>query len=299
MSKKKIFDINIFYFNIFVPKFFFVILLISVKRINLQEILPNIQLIYLSQNKYYIITADQIYFYLSSPEGVANPYSFIGNQAVTTVEESEMISYGIYKTTNITHLIIVKNYIYSILESTYYCNALIKEIKGYKAEVFPLKCIESNCYYILGIINSTKSLNLFLYSSKGFSCNSLLRFTYSINNIASNTFSCQLMKSHSFGELLTCFYEINDNIIIANSLIINLNLNDSKIESVFINEKINNGAKIIKSKLSQDTAKSYVCYINNNNNCDCLAYSILTNEWSKSTNYINTSCLSKSTSLII
>ena len=39
-------------------------------------------------------------------------------------------------------------------------------------------------------------------------------------------------------------------------------------------------------------------YINNNNNCECLTYSITTNEWSDSTTYIN-SCLSKKTSLIL
>ena len=105
------------------------------------------------------------------------------------------------------------------------------------------------------------------------------------------------MESHSFGELLTCFYEIDNNIIIANSLTINLNLADYKIESVFNKTQNNNGAKIIKSKLSKDQTKSYFCYINNNNNCDCLTYTILTNEWSDSTNYINT-CLSKPTSLI-
>ena len=273
------------------------ILLISVKRINLQIILPNIQIIYLSQNKYYIITADQIYFYLSSPESVVSPYTFIDNQKITTAEESEMISYGAYKNDNIAHLVVVKNYIYAILEKTYYCNVSIEEIKGYRAEIFPLKCIEAQCYYILGIINSTKSLNLFLYSNAVGYCISYLRFTYTVNNIASDTFSCQLMESHAFGELLTCFYEIDNNIIIANSLTINLNLAESKIESVFNKAQNNNGAKIIKSKLSQDQTKSYVCYINNNNNCDCLTYTILTNEWSDSTNYIN-ACLSKPTSLI-
>ena len=125
MAKKEKFDINIFYFNIFRLKVIFAILLISVKRINLQTILPNVQIIYISQNKYYIITAEQIYYYISSPEGLANLYSFNDFQKITTAEESEMISYGVHKNDNVdnvynfAHLIIVKHYFYAILESTY------------------------------------------------------------------------------------------------------------------------------------------------------------------------------------
>ena len=184
MTKKGKFDTNIFYLNIFGSNFFFVFLLISVIRFSHPIILPNIQIIYLSQNKYYIITADQIYFYISSPEGVANPYSFNDNQKITTAEESEMVSYGIYKNTNVNlaHLVIVKNYIYAILDQTYYCNAAIEEIRGYRSEVFPLKFIDPYCYYILGIINSTKSLNLYLYSNVSGYCNSNLRYIYTVNS---------------------------------------------------------------------------------------------------------------------
>ena len=60
--------------------------------------------------------------------------------------------------------------------------------------------------------------------------------------------------------------------------------------------KETNGAKIIKSVLSEDETRSYICYINDDNNCDCLIYNINTNEWSNYYTYLN-SCLSKLSSL--
>ena len=112
------------------------------------------------------------------------------------------------------------------------------------------------------------------------------------------------MQSQSNGKVLTCFYQ-NTNIkeIIAISLNIVIdttNITNSKIETIssLSKSQSNNGAKIIKSTLSQDKTKSLVCYINDYNNTDCLIYDITNNQWSGYYTYL-IGCLLKFSSLNI
>ena len=105
------------------------------------------------------------------------------------------------------------------------------------------------------------------------------------------------MQSSSNGEVFTCFYENNLKEIVAINFNIDMSQDIIIPISYLTKSKPNNGAKIIKSALSQDETKSYVCYINDNNNCDCLYYDSLTNEWSDSSTYLY-GCLSTKNSLI-
>ena len=95
------------------------------------------------------------------------------------------------------------------------------------------------------------------------------------------------MQSRSNGQVLTCFYQ-SSNEIIASSVNIIIGLTQ-KIELItsLKKSKINEGAKIIKSILSQDRKKAFVCYINNDNNCYCLSYDIINNEWSDYNTYLS------------
>ena len=260
------------------------------------EALPYFKVSYISDYKYYIITFEMIYFYISSPESIEISYQFTEAQMITSERESEMISMGIFKgRSEVAHLIIVKNYLYAIKETVHYCNEKINEINEYSSELFPFKCTSFTCYYIIGFINSNYELNLNLYSNPIGYCNSTLIQKFIINNIDSDTFSCRNMQSPSNGLVLTCFYQDKTtNEIIANNL--NIDYLNKKIESLFTQSKSNNGAQIIKSILSQDETKSYICYINNDNNCDCLTYDINTNKFSEITTYIS-DCLPKKTSL--
>ena len=87
---------------------------------------------------------------------------------------------------------------------------------------------------------------------------------------------------------LRCFYENDSNKIIASFF--DIDITNKTIEYISSYPKINGGAKIIKSIISSDSLNFYVCYLNNDNNCNCLIYNINNNEWSDSINYIN-NCL--------
>ena len=283
----------VFPFDFFSKKLCLLIIIISFKNLN-NETIPNFQVFYLYNNMYVIIDAQKIYLYTS--ENRIEFYSFNQNQKITSADESEMISLAKFKDADSVYLTIVKKYIYAYFAATNFGILENEQINNYKSEIFPLKYNNNEFYYIVGIVNSEQELVLYLYKNKVSDTKCSLIFTFSISNINSENFSCQLMQSPSFGEVLTCFYENNNNEIVANSLTIDTT--NSKIESAFNRAKSNNGANIIKSKLSQDETKSYVCYINNDNNCDCLTYMVVTNEWSDYTTYIN-SCLSKRTTLFL
>lgn len=84
-------------------------------------------------------------------------------------------------------------------------------------------------YSIIGIINSEKELQLFLIRNKFGNCNYEFIFNIGINNADSKNINCQLMKSHSNDEVLTCFHQIS-NEIIASSFNIILKINKNEIE---------------------------------------------------------------------
>jgi hypothetical protein len=68
--------------------------------------------------------------------------------------------------------------------------------------------------------------------------------------------------------------------------------------SSFTKTKDNNGAKDIKSIVSTDGKKSFVCFINDSNESECLIYDITENTWSESSTYLS-ECLSGLSSLNI
>jgi hypothetical protein len=93
-------------------------------------------------------------------------------------------------------------------------------------------------------------------------------------------------------KVLTCFYQ-NSNIkqIIAKSFSIDVsNPNSSpsfqEISSLTAT-KYNNGTKVIKSILSKDGKKSLVCFINDDNNGECLIYNITDNTWNDFSTYLS------------
>ena len=88
------------------------------------------------------------------------------------MEESEKISFAKFKDkSSNADLMIVKNYIYAVFERTCYCSKEINEIQNYSSEVFPVKCTTANCYYIIGLIDNTKTLYLYLYENPTNGCN--------------------------------------------------------------------------------------------------------------------------------
>ena len=258
------------------------------------ERIPNFKLIYLSETKYYIINQLNIYFFEETNCKVQ--YQFTEEQKFQTEKESKMISLSKTDFQNINCLLLVKQYIYFFSDSGLISTKSLEEIKGFISEIYFYKCNSQYCYFIVGFINSDKQINLLLYSFSIDGYNIELITNFTINDVGSNNFFCHLMKSENLKEkYFTCFYQNSDfRKIMAN--IIYINIETKNITSLMDSSKTIMGAKIIKSVLSKDGKNTYICYINNDNNCDCLTYINDNNEWSNYTAYLN-NCLSESTSL--
>ena len=115
-----------------------------------------------------------------------------------------------------------------------------------------------------------------------------------IKSVGSDDFSCQKMKYDEI--IFTCFYQNNNSELTA----INYNITDNQMSIISSTQQSNknNGANFIKSILSLNKTKSLVCFINNDNNIDCLIYNITDNTFSESKTYL-TGCLSKYSSINI
>ena len=272
-------------YNIFI--FQKIILLTFVlKFINIKS-LQNFKSIYLSNDCYLIVRPENITIFNNIYNNTNHVYQFVDDQIITTTEESEMISFGVFKNDSISpNLLVVKNYIYAIQNQNHLCNFKLRDIYRY-SEVYPYQCINYFCFYIIGIVNSNKELYLYLYKNPADSCKSDVVSNFTINNIYSNNLSCQFMINLFCGNVLTCFYQNNNSEIISISFNINITSYEIKPIQSLTKQKSNNGAIIIKSILSQDRTKSLVCYISNDNNCNCLIYYINTNEWDEYSTYLN------------
>ena len=268
--------------------FFFIIIFI-IYKINSEEIVaPYLKAIYIGNGFYYLIFPDQINYYKPDVKNV-EVHSLNSGNKIQSKEELKMINYGQFNDDNYKNIIIFKDYLYYVLDNDYSSNEQLNNMNAYPSEIITLSCSSNTCYYILGIINNAKVLNLYLYKRSSVLITSLLK-TYTINNVGSEKVSCQLMKYNS-NNVLTCFYQ-NDTSkdIVASSFNIDtLTPSISIIESL-TNSKQTNGAKIIKSKISQDGTQSYVCYITDDKNCDCLIYNISNNEWRDHKTYL-TDCI--------
>ena len=287
IRKIKMMLFNILWINIKIFGF----LILFLKTIYAQT-LQNLKLFYLSNNKYYIITYENIIFYNHDTISQAFTVNFTDENKLTTVEGFERISMAKFKNRgDIADLVLVKNIIYAINEQVWFCNVPIDNTNEFYSKIFAFKCDDDNCYYIIGFITDNNELFLVLYKNEYRFCKNYHLNSYIINGVVSENLECHIMKSSSNEEIFACFYENNSKEIVAINFNIDIINNRIIPISDLIKSKPNNGAKIIKSVLSQNETKSYVCYINDNNNCDCLYYNSLTNEWNDYSTYLY-GCLS-------
>ena len=153
------------------------------------------------------------------------------------------------------------------------------------------------CYLLIGLINSNNKVSLYLYGYISNSFESGFYDKLDINSDSENII-CNKLNSFYDHEELICFYEnYNSNEIVASN--ININLNNAKIEIISSKSQTNNGGKIIKSILSKDKSKCYVCYINKDNNSNCLIYDVNNNKWINNNNIYLNDCLPNFSSLNI
>ena len=290
------------FFNNIIFRFYQIIILIFILDLVIIVAIPNFKSIRTSDYCYYIITNETINYYYENNTNILS-YIFDDNQKIISEEESEMISFSIFKDNkDIANLLIVKNYVYAVHNGNKLCHSRLNEITGFPSKVFAFKCLDSNCYYIIGFINHNKELILYLYENPSTYCNSIAISHIIINNITSINFSCELMNFSNYSineEALTCFYQNNNtNEIIAT--VLNINITNKKIDINFSTKtKIDDDNIIIKSVLSQNSSISYVCYINGQNSSNCLIYNIIKNKWEFINNTYLNNCLPDESSFII
>ena len=271
---------------------FLILFMKLIKIINI----PNFKSIKLSsKNDYYFITSKGIYFFNNSNNEISSKFIFNDPQILTSNEEFENISFELFS--DDYFIALIKNYVYfySIYNrqsspKTYFFKIGINSnfsqilISDYKTNFF----WHFDFYFLIVFKDSDNKLNINSYSSYYYyyfydpKIDLIFEKKF---DIYSNNFNCQLMKPNSDKEIVTCFIDNNlkelvaENFEIYNNYIIE-HINSTKIEV----EKYD--LKIIKSLLSLNKTLSFVCYINTNNDCDCLIYNVITNEWSNYMRYL-------------
>ena len=269
---------NIAYFlNIFILLF----LIIKIKTFSFFKTIPTLN------NSYYIITPNILFFLNNYENNYDIKIEFSSDQKIESEDEYEKISFGRFNDGIDTHLLIIKDYIYAIsYNRSSYCNRVINEINGRLSSIIPIQIIDQHGYFIIAMFNSNK-LFLYPYQSKvgedcKFFCLLIKEFDL---YISSKSISCH------YDYNIVCFYENYSNELVASIF----NLDISKINEVILEYSTSypkdiEGAKIVKSIFSSNLNKFLVCYINEENDCDCIIYDKSLNEWGNPTRYL-TNCI--------
>ena len=196
-----------------------------------------------------------------------------------------MISYGRFANAD-ANLFLIKDYVYAVSdEGIVYAVCKIRELNNNIVSiVIPLICSGSLCYYSIGHKNQNNKLVLYLYIN-----NAAITCTAGVTNSFYKEFTNLIIYldniSCHYKDVIICFYENDSNELVSSHFTVDvLNL---KIEYSSSYSKPLEGPKIIKSIISSDNTKYYVCYINNEKGNNCLIYYINTNEWSDPINFLN------------
>ena len=279
-------------------KIFILFLILYIKQIN-TYISKYSKTICLSNNNYFIINTTNIIFYNSSNSQITNLHTFDNEQIINSDKDIEMIHFGTFADLTFLGLIIVKHYSYAISDIGHmYSNANLTEIKGcYSLFLIPIKCITTDCYYIIGIIDSNSKLYLYLYTNDANTLISTFNYRLEINGDSEN-FICHLLDWSTDNVKIICFYENNTSKEIISSDFI-INLSNKTIEQISSISSPNNGGKVIKSYLFSNNLKAFVCYIDEENNYYCQIYDINNNQWSNNSIIYLTNCLPSTSSLNI
>ena len=239
----------------------------------------------LSNNYCYIVKQDGIYY--SNIEYNINKLLFVFNETKLTEEDIEMASFAEFKDNSKAHnLILIKDNIYALLNDNYICKKKIEIYYGYGIEyslIYPYNCNDSHCNFGFVYTNSQNNTNLELYEKSLNNCDIGNPGYHDFNsNIGPYNINCDFPSNGE--ELITCFYH-NKSEIKYTTLNLTLNGFDKLYDLVILK---NIEAKFMKSILSPDETKYFICYINTDNDCDCLIYDINNNTFSdNATTYLS------------
>ena len=250
----------------------------------------------LTNGKYLWVSSTNIYIFTNNFKFDSEEIVFNDDQKLDekNSEQKELISFAQFFDEPNYNIIAVKQFLYFFdNEGKKLCQFEESQFSGFNLTLVDYKCsVESNklkCQYFTSFINSDKIIEVFwfkstlnstdcqnnlLYSTKYTPINSLESSTIS----ACNTLTCQVMNYNNV-DVLTCFYENEtpNELVAVNFNITNIQITSSHLlPAVF---KSNNGCQQIDSSLSLSKTKTFVCYIDNNNECHCLFYDIQKNKW--------------------
>ena len=164
-------------------------------------------------NRYYMITPTNIIFFNNIANMQVPKYIFTFDQIIQSEEDLEKIYYGRFNEDSVTHLLIVKDYVYALSDSgNYVCNKKLDQINGRISSIIPLKIQYPKTYYIIAIVNSNNKLDLYLYENDlTYPCSANLLFSKEYEfSITSKNLNC-----YYFNENLICFYENSSNELVA------------------------------------------------------------------------------------
>ena len=133
-------------------------------------------------------------WYYEPTKNIFKIHNFTDEQEIKTEKESKMISLTVTNYDSVPYLLIVKNYIYFLYDFKLLFSKLIEEINEFFPEIYFYKCYNEYCYFIVGFINSDKQiiLNLYKFLKSNYNIEKINSFT--INNVGSNNFCCQIYK---------------------------------------------------------------------------------------------------------
>jgi hypothetical protein len=171
----------------------------------------------------------------------------------------------------------------------------LDEIRGNQVFLgIPFKCDSSYCYYIIGTLDSSNKLNLYLIANVAQQCECKIADKIEIDGDSYN-FNCHLLDYSTSDVKITCFSQnnVSKKIISSNYII---NLSSQKIIKASTKSADNNGGQIIKSYLSNDGSTALVCAFDEENNYDCKTFDINNNNWINN-NIVLDNCMNSLSSL--
>jgi len=263
-------------------------LIITVFILNLVKIdmHPIFKSIILNNEKNIIINQNGIYIYNKDSQSIINSYTFASSEI--SFLDIDKISYFLFSpnTGDKFYFILIKNIIYILSsegEFRYKYIILDDNVQINFCSITPFNFANSDesDYFIQYIYNDRLIIKLYKFNFVSNSNELLNTFEGNILSssgnrmkIASNNFSCELMKNTNNDNLLTCFFQNeNPKEIIASSFTVDTS-NGNLINEYNTKTYLNSGAKIIKTNLSSDSKKSLVCYIDNSDASNCLIYNL-------------------------
>lgn len=104
---------------------YYYILIFIINSLNIQS-LQFLKTIHITDDYYYMFTAENLYYYNDGNSNKDNLYTFKDDQIITTYEESEMIIQSLFKSDSI-YLLMVKHYLYITMYSIYCYNNRIEK----------------------------------------------------------------------------------------------------------------------------------------------------------------------------